>query len=190
MKAWLVIAAAVAAVLVLVTPAGAGGFCTGHQGEKMTDAAGDRVVMRDNCFGPTVVRVARGDTVRFVNEDFETHAVGGTAGSFGDMHRPITHGESVAFKFERDGIFPYVCTLHPGMAGAVVVGDGVGESAAGRVATAASESPARQERSPAQRGEDVSSALIPVGLGMGAVFALTAVFARHQRRSRAGSPSL
>jgi plastocyanin len=188
MKAWLVVAAAAVAVLVQVAPAAAGGFCAGYNGERVTDAAGDRVVMRDNCFRPTVVRVERGSSVRFVNRDATAHAVGGTAGSFGDMHASIGPGKLVSYTFERDGIFPYVCMLHPGMAGAVVVGDGVGPSSTKRIAATVSNAAANSGQPPAKGGGAVTSALIPVGLGIGAIWALT-VFARRERRSRAGSPS-
>jgi plastocyanin len=191
MKAWFVMAAGVAVALLPLAPAAAGGFCAGYNGERVTDAAGDKVVMRDNCFGPTVARVERGGTVRFVNQDPEAHAVGGTAGSFGDMHKPIGPSKSVAFTFERDGIFPYVCILHPGMAGAVVVGDGVGPSSTGLVAAAASDPTGMNpDPPPAQSGANAGPALLPIGLGIGAVSTVTALLVRRQRRSRAASASV
>jgi hypothetical protein len=55
--------------------------------------------------------------VTFVNKDPEFHAVGGVAGTFGDMHRDIASEERVRITFEEEGIFPYVCILHPGMGG-------------------------------------------------------------------------
>ena len=122
----LVLAVAVAAVLP-VARAGAGGFCMGYVGgESLTDTVGDGVSMHDNCFSPTVVRVEAGDTVTFVNKDKVVHAVGGAVGSFGDPHDEIAPGESVRYRFDVEGTFPYVCIYHPGMAGAVVVGDGRG----------------------------------------------------------------
>jgi plastocyanin len=122
----LVLAVAVAAFLP-VARAGAGGFCMGYEGgEGFTDTEGDGVSMSDNCFSPTVIRVGTGDTVTFVNKDEEVHAVGGAVGSFGDPHAEIRPGDSVSYRFDREGTFPYVCIYHPGMAGAVVVGDGEG----------------------------------------------------------------
>jgi hypothetical protein len=43
----------------------------------------------------------------------------------------IAEGESVAYAFDNPGVYPYFCILHPGMVGAIVVGDGVpvGEAA-------------------------------------------------------------
>lgn len=110
--------------LVPVSSATAGGFCSGHEGEKPTAQRGRLVRMADNCFAPTVLFVDRGTTVRFVNEDAAAHTVGGAAGSFGDIHAPIRPNASTSHTFEEDGVYPYVCLLHPGMAGAVVVGDG------------------------------------------------------------------
>jgi plastocyanin len=186
MKAWLAWAAvATALVVVPVAPAGAGGFCSGYEGERLTDAAGNSVSMRSNCFGPTVLRVERGQTVRFVNKDPEPHAVGGTAGSFGDMHKPIGPGKSVAFTFTRDGVFPYVCTSHPGMAGAVVVGDGLGSSAGESVATPASAAVSAQERRPSNRGGPATSAMVPIGLAVLAASALTAALLRQHRKKAA-----
>ena len=117
----------ISAALMPLARAGAGGFCMGYSnGESFTDTDGNGVSMHDNCFSPTVIRVASGDTVTFVNKDKEVHAVGGAVGSFGDAHGEIAPGESVRYRFDTEGTFPYVCVYHPGMAGAVVVGDGEG----------------------------------------------------------------
>jgi plastocyanin len=122
----LVLTVAFAAILP-VARAGAGGFCMGYtNAESFTDTDGDGVSMHDNCFSPTVVRIEAGDTVTFVNKDEEVHAVGGAVGSFGDAHAEIRPGDSVRYRFDVEGTFPYVCVYHPGMAGAVVVGDGEG----------------------------------------------------------------
>ncbi|CAN5625243.1 hypothetical protein BH24ACT26_BH24ACT26_21060 [soil metagenome] len=128
-RACAVVVAVVA--IAMIAPAGsaaAGGFCAGYAGEIMSDARGDSVQMKDNCFTPTVLRVEVGDTVTWVNGDSEAHAVGGTAGSFGDMHKVIRPAKSVSYRFEDEGVFPYVCIYHPGMAGAIVVGDGEGNA--------------------------------------------------------------
>ena len=111
-----------------MTQAGAGGgACTyGIPGEGFTDAEGTKVAMVEACFSPTVIRVATGDTVTFTNKDKMVHAVGGAVGSFGDAHAEIRWGESVSYRFDEEGTFPYVCIFHPGMVGAVVVGDGEG----------------------------------------------------------------
>jgi plastocyanin len=123
--------AAVGALILPQVPARAGGFCM--RGVPLTDARATTVEMKGNCFGPTVARIDSGDSVTFVNADGETHSVGGANGTFGDPHAGIAPGDEVSFTFEREGVYPYVCLFHPGMAGAVVVGDGIGtvSSAAG-----------------------------------------------------------
>lgn len=125
----LVIAGAAAAMLVPALPAGAGGFCT--SADSFQDGVTNEVVMKNDCFGPTVARVEVGDEVVFRNVDGHEHGVGGVAGSFGDPHKPVPPGGDIAFRFEEEGIYPYFCVFHPGMAGAIVVGDGEGTSAAG-----------------------------------------------------------
>jgi plastocyanin len=121
--------AAVALVLgALAAPAAGGGFCAGYDGETLTAGKGTGVAMTRNCFAPTVLYVDPGDRVVFSNKDAEVHTVGGAAGSFGDMHREIASGGRVSFTFEAEGVYPYVCLVHPGMAGAIVVGDGVGNA--------------------------------------------------------------
>jgi plastocyanin len=122
----LVLTAAFAFLLPSVR-AGAGGACMGGlPGEGFTDTDGSKVAMVEACFSPTVIRVAPGDTVTFTNKDKMVHAVGGAVGSFGDPHKEILSGDSISYRFDDEGTFPYVCIFHPGMAGAVVVGDGEG----------------------------------------------------------------
>jgi plastocyanin len=123
----LVLTVAASVAFLPLSRAGAGGFCMDTMTESFTDAVGTEVVMVDNCFTPTVTRVDAGDAVTFTNKDGKAiHAVGGPVGSFGDPHGEIMPGESVSYRFDQEGTFPYVCIYHPGMAGAVVVGDGEG----------------------------------------------------------------
>jgi plastocyanin len=122
------------------SPARAGGYCP----EGFSVAKGNRVWMAKSCFGPTVLRVEPGEQVTFVNNDAEPHSVGGVAGSFGDAHREVFPDEVVRFSFDQEGVFPYFCVLHPGMAGAIVVGDGLGSAEAD--GTVASELAGETER--------------------------------------------
>jgi plastocyanin len=103
--------------LAWASPASAGGGC--HT-EEISDSGGTEVLMAKNCFSPTVLRVAPGATVHWKNFDYAEHTVT-SAGMFIDQ----TLGASGAFdfRFDKAGVYPYYCTIHPGMAGAVVVGD-------------------------------------------------------------------
>lgn len=107
----------------VATPSAAGGGCHSTFESGQTESTGDRVAFEGNCVVPTVLRVARGSTVTFVNEDQHAHVVTGTGWGFFDH---MNHQQTYAARFDRDGTFPFSCYLHPGMNGAVVVGSGQG----------------------------------------------------------------
>jgi plastocyanin len=115
--------------LVVVTPEAslAGGGCHRGYQEGQTEGTGTTVEMRLNCFTPTVLRIAPGTEVTFVNRDPVYHRVDGV-GWGGDGE--IQAGERVSRRFDAPGVYPFSCMIHMGMTGAVVVGDGAG---AGRV---------------------------------------------------------
>lgn len=62
-----------------------------------------------------------GASVVFTNLDPFSHNVLGSNGAWGSFQE-MTFDESSTYSFERAGVFPYVCKLHPGMTGAIVVG--------------------------------------------------------------------
>jgi plastocyanin len=99
-------------------PASAGGGC-----HRATQGQGDTVTMSKACFTPSVLRVDPGTEVSFVNKDPVVHNVSATGwGYLGDM----TEGQAFAATFDEPGVYPYACTYHAGMTGAIVVGDGTG----------------------------------------------------------------
>jgi len=115
-----------AASLALGAPAAnAGGGCHSDA----VAAAGIRVTLSELCFGPTVLYANPGETVTWTNEDSTAHTVTGLGfrwGSGGDL----AQGDTVSYLFAQPGIYPYSCIIHPGMVGAVVVGDAGSPSAA------------------------------------------------------------
>ena len=115
-----------ASSLLIVSPstAGAGGFCAD---EAFTDGRGTAVDMKDYCMFPTILRVEPGTEVEFRNVDGTTHMLGGVQNIFGNLHDEVMPKQSVSYTFKDEGVFPYLCILHPGMAGAIVVGDGEGK---------------------------------------------------------------
>jgi plastocyanin len=116
----LVLAAVGAAVTIpWAGPAGAGGGC--HRG--MTQGTGDLVEMVDACFTPSILQVAPGTEVTFANRDPIGHNV--SAWSWGQPDA-MMKGDSITARFNEEGIYPFACSYHPGMTGAVVVGDGTG----------------------------------------------------------------
>jgi plastocyanin len=102
--------------------ASGGGGCGGP----VTDGTGEAVAIRQFCFEPTVLVVPGGGEVTFTNEDGFPHNVLGANASWGTFAR-MGEGKIRTYSFDEPGVYPYVCTWHPGMVGAIVVGDGTGE---------------------------------------------------------------
>ncbi|MEA2434686.1 MAG: hypothetical protein QOG54_2143 [Actinomycetota bacterium] len=102
--------------------ASAGGFCA----DPSTFSAADttQIDIKNFCFTPTVAYVQVGDTVTFTNRDKEVHNLGGVNDVFGNLHDELMPGDDMSYTFDTEGTFPYLCILHPGMAGAIVIGDG------------------------------------------------------------------
>lgn len=109
-----------------------GGGCHGDH----TDAPAHTIRLDANCFTPTVARIGIGEAVTWTNADGWTHNVysSGFAGS-GDLDR----GDDFTVRFDQAGVYPYVCTFHPGMMGAVVVSETGAEADAGDALSAPSE---------------------------------------------------
>lgn len=118
------LAAAAAGTLVTLVPASAAAGGGGCYGSYTQDARGAAVTLQNFCMDPLVIRVAKGGTVTWTNTDDAPHNVLGAARQWGD-YETLGIGESVSWRFEKDGSFPYACTIHPGMVGAVVSGSGV-----------------------------------------------------------------
>jgi plastocyanin len=113
-----IVVAAVASTGDIAVASGGGGC-----GRRVTDEVSSRIVIRNFCFGPTVARVRPGAMVTFANRDGFSHTVLGANGSWGSFGQ-IRGGHRDRYRFTRPGVYPYVCTYHPGMVGAVVVGRG------------------------------------------------------------------
>ena len=178
------VAIALSTAAFLPGPADAGGGC--HRGfeQGQTEGEGTTVDMVGNCFGTTVLRVAPGTEVTWVNRDEIAHRVDGVGWS---VREDLDGGARATLRFDDEGTFPYVCVLHPGMFGAVVVGDGAGS---GPVANEATPSSLVAARAPVDSdgtaaGDDRWG---PAAVGLGALL-LVAGFAggRAWRRRTAAS---
>jgi plastocyanin len=93
-------------------PAGDGGGGGG--------GGGTEVSQEDISFQPAEVSVGVGDTVTWTNNDSVGHDVtadGFSSGEPGGM----APGDTFEQTFDEAGTFDYVCTVHPGMEGTVVV---------------------------------------------------------------------
>jgi plastocyanin len=106
----------------------AGGGCHMDDGSGYTEGPAT-VVRMDACsFEPTVVRVPVGTNVRFLNTAQNDHAVNGRRNTWGNADI-LAPGDEFSEQFNVAGIYPYMCPLHPGMVGAVIVGE-VGQAGA------------------------------------------------------------
>ena len=109
--------------------AGGGGGC---QLERASSARTKTILLAKFCFTPTLARVPIGSVVTWINNDNVNHTVtaaNATWSGFGEL----ATGERVTRRFVDAGVYPYYCLLHPGMAGAVLVGDANGPGAAADV---------------------------------------------------------
>lgn len=80
----------------------------------------------DKCYVPSEITVLQGGQVTWVNEDSAFHSV--TSGTYGNDTGIFDSGymdpyESYVITFDDAGTFEYFCTLHPWMAGQVIVSD-------------------------------------------------------------------
>jgi plastocyanin len=114
----------VAAASVAIVGVHAGGGCHGPTGAVPTEIGGTTVIRMDGCtFAPTIDRVAVGTTVTFLNTAQTPHDVTGTRGVPQAWGSPtLEPGASFRHAFAKPGIYPYSCSLHPGMAGVIVAG--------------------------------------------------------------------
>lgn len=111
--------ALVAVSLVTAAPALAGGGgCA-----ELTHGSGSVVRIEDACFTPSIISIPAGDSVTFVNEDPFAHNVIGSSWGHPD---DLNQDEAFTATFAEPGIYPWACWYHPGMTGAIVVGDGTG----------------------------------------------------------------
>jgi plastocyanin len=146
MQAVVLVASLTGGLLMVAGPALAGGG-TCHD-PKPVSASGVAVDAKDSCFFPTILYVKEGATVTWTNRDALPHSVTGLGAKWGSGQKTLQQGDSVSVEFSDPGVFPYSCILHPGMVGAVVVGEpsaadaGVASVPIGR---AASESGAQEE---------------------------------------------
>lgn len=77
------------------------------------------VDMKNIAFSPNSVTVKVGQTVKWVNQDTVAHNVTAQSGAFKSTN--FGPGGSFTFKATKPGTFGYVCTIHPGMNGTLIV---------------------------------------------------------------------
>jgi len=87
-------------------------------------------------------------------------------------------GASISYTFDEAGVHPYACALHPGMSGAIVVGDLDQALAAGSTgATDAAQADATTSST------STTLALVALGIGAGLLVGAAAVWRMTRRRA-------
>lgn len=183
------VAAGLALVVTPVSPtaAHAGGGC--HD-ENITDVRTRVVSVAEACFTPVVARIAPGQVVEFRNTSGLEHNIGG-AGPVG--FNDFQPKAGVVITFAKPGIYPFACTFHPGMVGAIVVERGAKPSpstqltAAQALAAAQAPEPVATEatRTVALTDESDNSGVgtaVGVGVGTGIVGLAGGIWLTRRRR--------
>ena len=100
--------------------AGGGCHADGPSTARPTEGQATTVKIDGCTFAPTITRVPAGADVRFINSSLSLHDIVGRDHAWGTDS--LESGEQFSYQFTSTGVYPYSCSLHPGMAGVVVVG--------------------------------------------------------------------
>ncbi len=111
-------------LLMLIAPVVAFGLFGGNT--SVIKAAGNSVLIKDYMFhgtDGTTIRIAVGDTVKWTNQDQESHDVAILEGPELNVSPEIKPGQTWSMTFTEPGKYHYYCEFHPAMVGDVIVGD-------------------------------------------------------------------
>ncbi len=81
-------------------------------------ASTTRVTINGFAFMPSPLQVSPGETVTWLNDDGAPHSIAVKNGAVSDTLMP---GSSYSANFDRPGDYDYLCSIHPYMAGKIVV---------------------------------------------------------------------
>ena len=185
---------ALAGIVVVSPSATAGGMC--HMGltHEMTSSERTTVGIGECAFLDTVTYIEPGEEVTWVNKDPVPHTVSGAGFSWGS-ERMLDQGERVSYTFNKEGVYPYYCALHPSMVGAVVVGDarpaalsnGAADVTENRPASGGAAVDAETEPAAAETDVAASAAVgVAILLTLAVVFVASRLFFR--RRAASATP--
>ncbi len=82
-------------------------------------AEAPQILIKNFMFSPTALTVPAGATVTWRNQDNEPHTVASDAGLF--RSGALDTNESFSFRFEKPGVYHFLCSIHPYMVGTVTV---------------------------------------------------------------------
>jgi len=86
-------------------------------------SAGGHVVKatQQRKFTPSTITVSKGSTVVWKNTSKNlTHTVTATSSNW-SKNTKLHHGTKTSFRFTKKGTYTYICTIHAGMSGKVIV---------------------------------------------------------------------
>lgn len=168
-----------------------GGGCV-----EVTEGTGTTVELLNFCITPTLLRVEPGETVTFVNRDDSRHVISSAGYAWGSDGY-MGADEAFTATFSENGVYPYQCYLHPGMAGAVIVGDATGLGAADEAGVVAApmqkplpevvyvtRAPRAEAATSSPRGPIALVGGILVGVAVGAIVTLGVRGGTGRRRTR------
>jgi plastocyanin len=81
--------------------------------------ANEEVTIKGRAFHPATLRIKKGESVTWKNNDDIDHTVDAEDGSFSSG--TIKSGKSFTHTFKKAGKYAYSCHLHPRMKGTIVV---------------------------------------------------------------------
>ena len=85
--------------------------------------ATDKVSIEGFNFSPATIKIKKGTTVTWTNQDSVAHNVHETDGKSGPMSDSLKKGDTYTFTYSETGTFKYICSIHPDMKGTVIVTD-------------------------------------------------------------------
>ena len=89
-------------------------------GGTVTQPSANSVMIQNFAFTPATITVPQGTMVTWTNQDGTAHTVTADSGN-GPTSGQLQQGQSYSFTFNESGTFTYHCSIHPQMAGTVVV---------------------------------------------------------------------
>jgi plastocyanin len=153
----------------------------GYQMPPSSVGSGTDIKLMPCSVDPTITQVGEGTEVTFINGPDYTHLITGANQAWGSPDVEVQPNASVSYTFEEAGIYPYACALHPGMSGAIVVGD-VDEA----MAVGSTEAGAGPDTTSASATSDAAYSnplpLVAVGVGAGLVAGAAAAWLAIRRR--------
>jgi plastocyanin len=172
--------------LIAVPLVSAGDPCYhGFEMPAATVASDDEIKILPCAFAPTVTNVAVGATVTFYNGPGFTHLITGANQAWGSRDVEVQPNKTVAYTFDKAGIYPFACALHRGMSGVIVVGDmaSAGTGTTGPVAGTGTAAAAPQSRAATPPAPTDDLRFAAIGAIVGVIVGALVVWVPMRRRT-------